>query len=453
MWVAIEATTLASAPHASTSTATRASLEATWKYLLIGSVGIALALLGSLFLAYSALARGLRAVARSSTISCATRRTCRGPWLRAAFVLLFVGYGTKMGLAPMHTWKPDAYGEAPGLVGALLAGGADELRVPRHPALLPRSSAPPATRAFVADSSCSSRGLFSMAVAGVFMARQKDFKRMLAYSSVEHMGILVVGIGIGGAAFFGSLLHMLNNGLTKGVLFLVAGNIQRAYGSKSSDEVRGALRRAAGLGRAVPRRVLRHHGLAPVRAVPQRVHDPQRRRDQRALRRGGGVPGRCSSSSSSGWARRWSTVVQGKPSERAGVEPPARDSLSSRRAERRAARRSCSCSGSTSRGPSTTLLRDAAASLEGGPMSAPRCSRTRNGRALDASRRAPLGVEELPHARSSRRPSQGLPRRARCSASPATGDARRARRRARRRHGGDAARRGTALVGRRVTPR
>jgi hydrogenase-4 component F len=82
-----------------------------------------------------------------------------------------------------------------------------------------------------------------MAVAGVFMARQRDYKRMLAYSSVEHMGILVLGVGIGGAALFGALLHLVNNGLTKGVMFLAAGNIHRAYGSKLTDDVRGALRR------------------------------------------------------------------------------------------------------------------------------------------------------------------------------------------------------------------
>src|SRR5206468_4982056 len=85
-------------------------------------------------------------------------------------------------------------------------------------------------------------GLLSMAVAAVFMVRQRDFKRMLAYSSVEHMGILVFGIGIGGDAVFGALLHLINNGLTKGVLFLSAGNIHRAYGSKLTDDVTGALR-------------------------------------------------------------------------------------------------------------------------------------------------------------------------------------------------------------------
>jgi hydrogenase-4 component F len=86
-------------------------------------------------------------------------------------------------------------------------------------------------------------GLFSIAVAAVFMVGQRDFKRMLAWSSVEHMGILVLGVGLGGAGVFASLLHMLNNGLTKGVLFLAAANIHRAFDSKSIDEVRGAMRR------------------------------------------------------------------------------------------------------------------------------------------------------------------------------------------------------------------
>src|SRR5205807_7953 len=86
-------------------------------------------------------------------------------------------------------------------------------------------------------------GLLSMAVAAVFMIRQRDFKRMLAYSSIEHMGILVLSMGIGGAAVYGALLHLINNGLTKGVLFLAAGNIHRAYGSKVTDEVHGAIHR------------------------------------------------------------------------------------------------------------------------------------------------------------------------------------------------------------------
>jgi len=239
MWVAIESTALTSAPMLNFLRSPRA-LEATWKYLLIGPVGIALALLGSLFLAYSALSAGLAPSLLFDDLVREGPHLSR-PWLRAAFVMLFVGYGTKIGLAPMHTWKPDAYGEAPGVVGALLAGGLTScafLAVLRFF----RVSVAAGDGEFVQNVMLVA-GLFSMAVAAAFMARQKDFKRMLAYSSVEHMGILVVGLGVGGAAFFGSLLHMVNNGLTKGVLFLAAANIQRAYGSKSSDDVRGVLRR------------------------------------------------------------------------------------------------------------------------------------------------------------------------------------------------------------------
>ena len=116
MWVAIEATTMATAPLLFFNHSAR-SLEATWKYLLIGSVGIALALLGSFFLAYSCLHEGLPATLMLDDLVKMAPQLSR-PWLHAAFVLLLVGYGTKMGLAPMHTWKPDAYGEAPGLVGA-----------------------------------------------------------------------------------------------------------------------------------------------------------------------------------------------------------------------------------------------------------------------------------------------------------------------------------------------
>jgi len=239
MWVALEATTLASAPLVYWRR-TPESLEAVWKYLLVGSVGIALALLGSFFLAYSALAGGRWPSLLFEDLVRDAPHLSR-PWLDSAFVLLFIGYGTKMGLAPMHTWKPDAYGEAPGLVGALLAGGltnAAFLAILRFYRIISVAHDGAFARQLMLVS-----GLLSMAVAAVFMARQRDFKRMLAYSSVEHMGILVLGVGIGGAGVFGSLYHLINNGLTKGVLFLSAANIHRAYGSKSTKDVTGALRR------------------------------------------------------------------------------------------------------------------------------------------------------------------------------------------------------------------
>lgn len=239
MWVAMEATTLATAPLLFFNHNPR-SLEATWKYLLIGSVGIALALLGSFFLAYSSLHEGLESTLLFDNLMEMAPQLSL-PWLHAAFVLLLVGYGTKMGLAPMHTWKPDAYGEAPGLVGALLAGGVTScafLAILRFFQICRAAHEVEFAREIMIF-----MGLLSMAVAAVFMVRQHDFKRMLAYSSVEHMGILVLGIGIGGLATFGALLHLLTNGLTKGVLFLSAGNIHRAYGSKLTENVSGAMRR------------------------------------------------------------------------------------------------------------------------------------------------------------------------------------------------------------------
>jgi hydrogenase-4 component F len=239
LWVAIEGTTLASAPLIYFNH-TQRSIEATWKYLLVGSVGIALALLGTFFLAYASLHTGIEvSLTFESLLEHAPQLS--KPWLHAAFVLLLVGYGTKMGLAPMHTWKPDAYGEAPGLVGALLAGGVTNCA---FLALLRTYHICVAA----GEGAYVSRlllfmGLFSMVVASLFMVGQRDFKRMLAYSSVEHMGILVLGLGLGGPARFGTLLHVVTNGLTKGVLFLSAGNIHRAYGSKSTDHVCGAMRR------------------------------------------------------------------------------------------------------------------------------------------------------------------------------------------------------------------
>jgi hydrogenase-4 component F len=239
MWVAMDATTLACGPLLYFNRNPR-STEATWKFLLIGEVGIALALLGSFFLAYASLYAGLESTLLFDDLLRDAPRLSR-PWLHAAFVLLVIGYGTKMGLAPMHTWKPDAYGEAPGIVGTLLAGGVTScafLAILRFYQICRAAGEPEFARELLIF-----LGLFSMGLAAVFMVRQRDFKRMLAYSSVEHMGILVLGIGIGGIATFGALLHLINNGLTKGVLFLSAGNIHRAYDSKSTAEVTGAIRR------------------------------------------------------------------------------------------------------------------------------------------------------------------------------------------------------------------
>ena len=239
MWVALEANTLASAPLLFFNRNPR-SVEATWKYIMIGGVGIALALLGSFFLAYAQLNVGQATSLLFDDLVRVAPSMSR-PWLQVAFVLLFVGYGTKMGLAPMHSWKPDAYGEAPGLVGALLAGGLTTCAFLALLRFYHINNA--AGEGEFARDLMIVIGIVSIAVGAVFMIRQRDIKRMLAYSSVEHMGILVLGVGIGGLATYGAMLHLINNALTKGLLFLAAANIHRAYGSKNVDIVRGALRR------------------------------------------------------------------------------------------------------------------------------------------------------------------------------------------------------------------
>jgi hydrogenase-4 component F len=239
LWVAIELTTLSTAPLIYFNKTAR-SLEAAWKYLLVCSLGIALALLGTFFLALAgAGAGGPRSLLVADLVRAGALLS--SPWVRAAFIFLLVGYGTKMGLAPLHSWKPDAYGEAPGILGALLSGGVTSLAFVALARVVQVCSA--AGEGAFARDALVGMGLLSMALASVFMIGQRDFKRMLAYSSVEHMGILALGLGLGGAAASGAMFHTMSNGLTKGVLFLSAGNIHRSYGSKRVDDVSGAARR------------------------------------------------------------------------------------------------------------------------------------------------------------------------------------------------------------------
>lgn len=239
LWVGIEATTLASAPLIYFHRHHR-SLEATWKYLVICSVGIALALLGNFFLAVAGSNHGEKFIPMilGNLIGEATHLHL--PWLKAAFLCLLVGYGTKMGLAPLHTWLPDAHSEAPSVVSALLSGAL--LNCAFLGILRAQQVCAAAGQALFGQELLLGLGLLSMALAAIFIVGQTDFKRMLAYSSVEHMGILALGIGIGGAATFGSMLHAVNHSFTKGMLFFVAGNILNATQTKSTVEVRGLLR-------------------------------------------------------------------------------------------------------------------------------------------------------------------------------------------------------------------
>ncbi|MEW6079227.1 MAG: proton-conducting transporter membrane subunit [Thermodesulfobacteriota bacterium] len=237
LWVAVEATTLASAPLISFHRHHR-SLEATWKYLLICSVGIAVALLGNYFLAFADPGKAHLNLGKLIAGAALLDKT----WLKAAFLLLLVGYGTKMGLAPMHTWLPDAHSEAPSMVSALLSGALLNcafLGILRGHAVLTAAGI-----GWYSSELLVFFGLLSMIVSAAFMIRQADYKRMLAYSSIEHMGILALAVGIGGLAATGAMLHAVNHSLAKGMLFLVSGQLLFVYGSKEINDIRHVLKTA-----------------------------------------------------------------------------------------------------------------------------------------------------------------------------------------------------------------
>ena len=258
LWVAAEATTLTTIPLLHFNGTARA-FEATWKYLLICGTGIALSLLGSFCLGYAEF--------QGSGVGDLTFRALSQhgpalsrPWVIAAWVLLLTGYGTKMGLAPMHTWKPDAYGEAPGVVGAILAGGVTTMAFVA--VLRVKQVMDAAGAGMMVDRTLLAIGLFSMLVAALFVLATTDVKRMLAYSSIEHMGVLSVGAALGGAGLAAALFHVWTNGLTKGSMFLSAGNLRRAAGASTVREVAGMAWRTPASSRLLVA------GLLAITAVP-----------------------------------------------------------------------------------------------------------------------------------------------------------------------------------------
>jgi len=258
LWVAIEATTLASAPLIYFHRHNR-SLEATWKYLLICSVGIALALMGVFLLAVAATGttKGQEPIPLTvmDLISAAAAGKLDHSWLHIGFLFVLVGFGTKMGLAPMHNALPDADSEAPSAVGALLSGAL--LNCAFLGILRYYQVCAAAGEGAFCQQLFIIFGLLSMAVAGAFIIGQGDFRRLLAYSSIEHMGIICLAVGIGGpvdaslgfassgiaasCGAFAAALHSVNHSLTKAALFLLSGNIRHFYNSRVAADVRGAV--------------------------------------------------------------------------------------------------------------------------------------------------------------------------------------------------------------------
>ncbi|MBI9076429.1 MAG: hydrogenase [Desulfatibacillum sp.] len=233
LWVAIEATTLVSAPLILLSHS-KAALEATWKYVMICSVGIALALLGSFFIVLSMDLGGVRVPLTFTSLN-TVAKSLDPVWLKAGFIFVMIGYGTKMGLAPMHTWLPDAHSQAPSPASALLSGvllNCAFLGVYKVHTLMVNAGL-----GSYSSNVLMGFGLLSMFIAGVFIRNQHDYKRMLGYSSIENMGIIAFGIGVGGLASYGAMLHLIHHSLIKSSLFLSAGNIMLAYGTKLVNKV------------------------------------------------------------------------------------------------------------------------------------------------------------------------------------------------------------------------
>lgn len=257
MWVAIEATTIATAflvGHRKSPLA----LEASWKYIIICSVGIALAFLGTVLIYFAALhpvthgaAHAVARIGGASSLNwtslMAASHSLDPGVLRLAFALLVLGYGTKVGLAPMHSWLPDAHSQAPAPVSALMSG---VLLTVAFYALLRFKAISDATLGIgYSRTLLVIVGLGSLLVATSLLLTQKDYKRMLAYHSIEHMGLIALGAAAGSSlAIAAVLLHILGHGLAKAVLFLASGEILIVEGSSEIANVSALLARRPVLG-------------------------------------------------------------------------------------------------------------------------------------------------------------------------------------------------------------
>ena len=238
MWVAIELATLTTVLMVGIYR-TAAALEAAWKYFILGSVGIALALFGTILVYMAArpvIGEGHDAMVWTSLIGRA--KDFSPDMLNLAFVFLMLGYGTKVGLAPLHAWLPDAHAEGPTPISAVLSGlllNVALYAVLRFKMLLAANPA-----AIAPGPLMVTLGLLSLVFAGFMLYRRRDIKRMFAYSSIEHMGLITFAFGMGGPlANFAGLLHMTMHSLTKSAIFFTVGHISQVKGTQKLSEIRG----------------------------------------------------------------------------------------------------------------------------------------------------------------------------------------------------------------------
>ncbi len=237
MWIAIEATTLSTAFLISFYNKPSA-MEAAWKYLIINSVGLLLGFLGTLLFFTPLLDLGYHGLVNWSVIM--KNVSHFDPFvIKMAFIFVFIGYGTKVGLAPMHTWRPDAYSKAPTPIVALFSGAL--LNVAFLALLRFKTVTDAAIGASFSSQLFIFFGILSIVIAAFIMYVQKNYKRLIAYSSIEHAGIMALGFGFGGIGAFAGLLHMIYHSITKSLLFLTAGNVFLKYSSTKIANVRGMI--------------------------------------------------------------------------------------------------------------------------------------------------------------------------------------------------------------------
>ena len=261
MWVSIEATTIFSAliiPLILTKT----SVEASWKYILIGSTGIALAFAGTV-LAYFDFVNLVGPVenALNWPVLMNSAPALHPEIIRVAFVFLLIGYGTKAGLAPMHTWLPDAHAEAPAPLSALMSGVLLAVAIYamlRWKAVVDMLLGPAFTNQLLIM-----LGLLSMVIAAFSMVIQRNYKRMLAYSSIEHTGLICLGLGLGPMGIFAALYLLICHSTAKSMLFLLAGNIFHRYHSTQLSDISGLLKTMPVTGRLFAAGLLALIGLPP----------------------------------------------------------------------------------------------------------------------------------------------------------------------------------------------
>jgi hydrogenase-4 component F len=238
LWIAMEAATLSTVLLVSLYR-TPASIEAAWKYFILCGVGIAQALFGTILLYFAAeKLLGAGGTALLWTHLNAVKGDLEPTVLSLAFVFLLVGYGTKVGLVPLHNWLPDAHAEGPTPMSAVLSGLL--LNVALYAVVRCKVLVDGALDSAFASNLMMGFGLLSLVVAAFFLSRQRDVKRMFAYSSIEHMGLMTFAFGMGGpVATFAGLLHMTVHSLTKSAIFFTVGHAVQKTGTQTMDDIRG----------------------------------------------------------------------------------------------------------------------------------------------------------------------------------------------------------------------